>query len=147
MQKKINLSPVSIVGIIILVTCLALVRVFQEQLFYDPFLDYFKRVNFKEIPLPVYDNINLFLGLFSRYFINSALSLAIIHMCFKDSGILKTAGLLYALFFIGLVAVLFLVLSSENPNTLVLFYLRRFIIQPLFLILFVPAFYYQGKMK
>ncbi|MFY7758816.1 MAG: exosortase F system-associated membrane protein, partial [Flavobacterium stagni] len=28
-----------------------------------------------------------------------------------------------------------------------LFYLRRFLIQPLFLLLFVPAFYYQKRIK
>jgi exosortase F-associated protein len=34
---------------------------------------------------------------------------------------------------------------DEHPATFVVFYVRRFIIQPLFIILFIPAFYYQKR--
>ncbi|WP_374707786.1 exosortase F system-associated protein [Flavobacterium sp. J372] len=38
-----------------------------------------------------------------------------------------------------------IVVNTEKPNLLALFYIRRFLIQPLFLILFIPAFYYQRR--
>jgi exosortase F-associated protein len=143
MQRKIKLGSASIAGIILLV----LVRVFQEQLFYDPFLDFFKGENHEGKPLPPYDTLNLFLGLLFRYFLNSALSMGIIYLFFKDRAILKVSAILYLGFFILLTGIFFLILNASEPNTMILFYVRRFIIQPLFLILFVPAFYYQGKVK
>lgn len=147
MQENNNLTPASIFAILLLVIGLALVRVYQQELFYDPFLDFFKSENYKGQMLPPYDQLRLFLSLAFRYFINSVLSLSIIYYCFKDHGILKTAAFLYAALFVALIVALYIILSADNPNTLILFYVRRFIIQPLFLILFVPAFYYQGKMK
>jgi exosortase F-associated protein len=130
---------------IILFTLLLLVRVYQEQLFYDPFLNYFKGENYDGKPLPQYDAVQLGLNLLFRYTLNSLLSLGIIWLFFKDKSILKLSSLLYAGFFIILITAFYIVLSANEPNMLVLFYIRRFIIQPLFLILFIPAFYYQNK--
>jgi exosortase F-associated protein len=126
---------------------LVLVRLFQEQLFYDPFLHYFKGENYHGKPLPQYDNLRLGLSLFFRYGLNTLLSLGILWLVFKDKSILKLSGVLYGVFFIVLIAAFYIVLSADDPNMLVLFYIRRFIIQPLFLILFIPAFYYQNKAK
>jgi exosortase F-associated protein len=97
--------------------------------------------------LPQYDAVRLGLSLFFRYTLNAILSLGIIWLFFKDKGILKLSSLLYAGFFIILITAFYIVLSANEPNMLVLFYIRRFIIQPLFLILFIPAFYYQNKAK
>lgn len=144
MQKEQVLSKKSIAGIVLLLILLVLVRVFEEQLFYDPLLPFFKRQN---NILPEYNSIKLFFGLFFRYAINSVLSLAIIYLAFKDSAITRLSTILYAGFFIVLIAALFIALKADDPNLLLIFYIRRFIIQPLFLILFLPAFYYQKKMK
>jgi exosortase F-associated protein len=47
-------------------------------------------------------------------------------------------------FFVILSLVFFFLLEyTKTPDLLILFYIRRFLIQPLFLILFVPAFFYQ----
>ena len=35
---------------------------------------------------------------------------------------------------------------TKNPNFMILFYIRRFLIQPLLLVLFIPAFFYQKKL-
>lgn len=147
MQRKIRLGFVSIAGIIILVILLVLVRVFQEQLFYDPFLDFFKGENHEGKPLPAYNTVNLFLGLLFRYFVNAVLSMGIIYIFFKDRAVLKVSAILYLGLFILLAGLFFIILNATEPNTMILFYVRRFIIQPLFLMLFVPAFYYQGKVK
>ncbi|WP_256387090.1 exosortase F system-associated protein [Flavobacterium sp. 140616W15] len=34
-----------------------------------------------------------------------------------------------------------------NHNNLMLFYVRRFLIQPIFILLFIPGFYYQKLSK
>lgn len=145
MQKRLKISKPAIGGIIVLLLMVVLVRVYQEHLFYDPFLKFFRGQNSKNIPLPVYDSFRLGLGLFFRYGLNTVLSLGILWLLFRDYGILKLSAILYTVFFVVLIIAFFVVLKSNDPDLLLLFYIRRFIIQPLFLILFVPAFYYQNK--
>jgi len=134
-------------GIAILLILLVMVRLFQEQLFYDPFIRFFKETNYKAKALPQYDSLKLFLSLLFRYALNTMLSLAVIWLFFKDRGVLRLSAFLYAIFFVLLAGGLLLLLNMGDINTLLLFYLRRFLIQPLFLILFIPAFYYQRKVK
>lgn len=138
-------NKIRIAGILLLLLLLIVVRLFQEKLFYDPFLIFFRGNSYKGIPLPSYDSFQLILSLFFRYTINTVLSLAILWLFFKDSGVIKLSSIIYAVFFVVLAIAFFVVLQSDNVNLLVLFYIRRFLIQPLFLILFVPAFYYQRK--
>ncbi len=144
MQKKIKLSIAAIAAIVVLLILIVLVRVFQEQLFYDPFLAFFKAES-KELPL--YNNLKLFGGLAFRYLLNTVLSLGIIYLVFKDKAIVKLCIALYLLLFIVFIVVFFIVLNTDDINLLLLFYIRRFLIQPLFLILFLPAFYYQKKVR
>nr|WP_294936805.1 exosortase F system-associated protein [uncultured Flavobacterium sp.] len=133
------------IGVFLLVLLLACVRLFEKHLFYDPFLEFFKG-EFQNMQLPLYNTAQLFLGLLFRYFLNSGLSVAIIYIVFKDVQLVKVVSLLYAVFFVFLIAVFFWVLNfSEKPDYMVLFYVRRFLIQPIFLVLFLPAFYYQKK--
>jgi exosortase F-associated protein len=88
----------------------------------------------------------LFFGLVLRYFLNSSLSLAIIYVLFKDIEAVKFASILYLIFFTLLILALFLVLYFfGETNKMTLFYIRRFLIQPIFLLLFLPAFYYQKQ--
>ena len=143
MLKNVKLNSLSIAGIILLVALLVMVRIFQARLFYDPLLEFFRS---ERKVLPEYDSIRLFTGLALRYFMNSAISIGIIWLLFKDKAIIKLCGILYLAFFAVLITAFFMVAGTENPNQMFLFYIRRFLIQPLFLILFVPAFYYQKKM-
>ena len=143
MQKhKVNI--VSALAIAVLLVLLVCIRLFQERLFYDPLLDYFKR---SRTVLPQYDSVKLFVGLLFRYLLNTALSLGILWFCFKDKSILKLTACLYVVFFIVLAAIFFIALATDSPANMLLFYIRRFLIQPLLLILFVPAFYYQKHVK
>ncbi|OIQ21328.1 MAG: exosortase F system-associated protein [Flavobacterium sp. MedPE-SWcel] len=144
MEKQVKLNTVSIIGIVTLVVALVLVRVFQEYLFYDPLLSFFKK---ESKVLPEYDSLKLFFGLAFRYFLNAIISLAIIYLAFKDRAILKLCTILYSVLFVLLTGVLFIILNTDDVDLLLLFYVRRFLIQPLFLILFLPAFYYQKKVK
>ena len=144
MQKLLNYKK-EIFFSILLVFLLALIRTF-ESWFYDPFLDYFK-TDYANLPFPDYDAIKLGFSLFLRYALNSIVSLAIIQVLFKDFMLTKFASLLYLLFFIILIIAFFIILNlSAEANNLLLFYIRRFLIQPLFVLLFVPAFYYQNQL-
>jgi exosortase F-associated protein len=142
MQNK----PLKIVFLFLLVLLLACVRGLENQLFYDPFLDYFKD-NFETLRLPNFDGWQLFLGLFLRYSLNTILSLGIIYVIFREIELVKFAAILYVFFFAILILAFFsLIYFYEKPNNLLLFYIRRFIIQPIFLLLFVPGFYYQRRL-
>lgn len=145
MQNVLQITKSGLAGVIVLLVLLVSVRIFQEQLFYDPFLTFFRGENYRGRPLPEYDSVELFSGLLFRYVVNSVLSLAIIWLFFKDKAVIKLSAFLYAFFFAVLTIAFFLLLNSGNVNLMVLFYVRRFLIQPLFLILFIPAFYYQRK--
>lgn len=144
LQKLLN-HKVRIALAIILVLFLVLIRAYEDSLFYDPFLNYFK-ADYYNLPLPEIENVYLFFGLFFRYFLNTVLSLAIIYVLFKDIEAVKFASILYLVFFVILVVAFFFVLSFfGETNKMALFYIRRFLIQPIFLLLFLPAFYYQKQ--
>jgi exosortase F-associated protein len=123
------------------------IRGFENQLFYDPFLLYYKS-DYTFQPFPKVAYLKLFFGLFMRYTLNSILSLAIIYQLFREIDFIKFAGVLYFSFFVVLIIALYFTLTLEGDTTAFLFfYIRRFLIQPLFLLLFVPAFFYQNRIK
>ena len=145
LNEQTSKKNFAIVGVLII--ALILVRAFESKLFYDPFLEFFHGES-QNKPLPEYDSLKLFLGLFFRYLINSVITVSIIYLLFKEASIVKLSSILLVVFFVVLIVALFLILNfSTQPDYLFLFYIRRFLIQPLFLILFVPAFYYQRKVQ
>lgn len=133
--------------LVLLFLLLAAIRAYEDTLFYDPFLNYFKS-NYPVLPLPKTDNFQLLLGLFFRYSLNTILSLAMIYTLYKDLEMIQFASILYVVFFVTLVLGFFFVLFYfGETNKMALFYIRRFLIQPIFLLLFIPAFYYQKQKK
>jgi exosortase F-associated protein len=145
MLNKILQNKGDIFMSLFLVCLLATVRAFEDNLFYDPFLIYFKS-DYMDLPLPEFNVLLLFLGLLFRYILNTVLSLGIIYFLFKDKEMIKLASILYLIFFFILTGAFFFILHFyENQNNVLLFYVRRFLIQPLFLILFIPAFYFQKR--
>jgi exosortase F-associated protein len=144
LQKLLN-HKVRILLATLLVLLLVLIRAYEDVLFYDPFLNYFK-TDYYNLPLPEIDNVQLLFGLFLRYLLNTIVSLGIIYVLFKDIEAVKFASILYLVFFIILVVAFFFVFSFfGETNKMALFYIRRFLIQPIFLLLFLPAFYYQKQ--
>ena len=130
---------------LLLLSLLVAVRGFESQLFYDPFLAYFER-DYMKMPLPEFDGLKLFFGLSFRFFLNTILSLGILYSLFKDKEMISFVSILYLFLFVVLIVAFFCILYFfKNQENLLLFYVRRFLIQPLFLILFVPAFYYQKQ--
>ncbi len=147
MLKKLLHNKIKILLVIALVLLLATVRAFEDLLFYDPFSDYFKS-DYLNLPFPKYQPIPLFLSMTFRYAINAFFSLAIIQVLFKAWQLTRFATVLYIVFFVILIGIFVSLLSfSDSDNNFILFYVRRFLIQPIFLLLFVPAFYYQKLQK
>lgn len=142
LQKTLN-NKLRIVQLIILVVLLAMIRAFENELFYDPFLAFFKQ-DFTNLSLPKVDSFLLFLGLLFRYALNTALSLGVIYIIFQEVTMVKFALVLYCFFFlISTIAFFYIVLFTTENYNWILFYVRRFLIQPIFLLLFIAGFYYQ----
>jgi len=145
MQKKINSSK--IVWITILVILLICIRIFENQLFYDPFLNYFK-AEYTNLPLPKINVLKLFFNLGIRYYLNSVLSLGLLYLIFKESQMVKFSLLLFmVLGSILMISFFFTLNFFGEENKMTLFYIRRFLIQPIFILLFIPGFYYQKRSK
>lgn len=142
MRSKVKEHRFKILISIFIVLCFGLIRSFENQLFYDPFLVYFE-LDFKNVPFPEVSVFKLFLGLFLRFFLNTILSLSLIYTLFRDWEILKFSSFLYLFFMVILFVLFFVILKYFPDGSWLLFYVRRFIIQPIFVLLFVPAFYYQ----
>ena len=147
MLEKLLSNKIKVVLVVALVLLLAAVRAFEDSLFYDPFSGYFKN-DYLNLPFPEFDGVGLFFGMTFRYLLNALISLAIIYILFKDVKLTQFAFFLYVVFFIILISIFFLLITfSDQHHNFLLFYVRRFLIQPLFLLLFVPAFYYQKLQK
>ncbi|KDN55437.1 exosortase F system-associated membrane protein [Flavobacterium seoulense] len=128
-----------------LLFCFVLVRFYEDELFYDPFLNYF-RGDYNQMPLPEFDFSKLSLSLLFRYTVNMLISLGLIYVIFKDKMMVRFSIYIYIIAFFVLILSLFLVLHYYGAdNNFLVFYIRRFLIQPLFVILFIPAFYYQKR--
>ncbi|WP_435414455.1 exosortase F system-associated membrane protein [Polaribacter aestuariivivens] len=134
---------IKIILTIILVLLLFVIRAFSEELFYDPLIEYFKNdYLYSKIP-----NINiwhLMIDMLFRYILNSLVSLGIIWVLFERKDYLKFTGFFLMAAFTVLIIAFILLLRNQFENGYLLpFYIRRFIIHPLFLLLLLPAFYYQ----
>lgn len=135
-MKIINYFIISI-----FVIGLILIRVFEDQLFYDPFLSFFKHSN-APIPTPKYDFGTLFFHHLYRFLLNLICSTFIIHFLFLNKKQTKQSIFLYFLLFTP--SFLLYLYSIENHlslGNLFTFYLRRFVIQPVPLLILIPIYY------
>jgi exosortase F-associated protein len=128
--------------VILLFIVFVLVRAFQNSLFYDPFINYFKN-DYLHLPFPEIDTVKMILFLFLRYLINTIISLGIIYLLFQKK-FLKFSVKFYSVAFLVLILLFFIALQFPK-NHLFIFYIRRFLIQPLFILILLPAFYFQVK--
>jgi len=134
-----------IVVLVFLASSLVLIRMFENELFYDPLLSFFKS-DYSNNPLPEMDSLKLLGNIAFRFLLNTLVSLGIIWMVFKDKGILKLSAFLFGILFCFLMIVFcYLLFYSNSGSFLPLFYVRRFLIQPILLLVFLPAFYFQKK--
>lgn len=132
--------------LIILFLGLVMVRAFEDVLFYDPYLTFFEN-DYLYMDSPRREVLKLVLYTSLRYILNTFLSLGILYVIFKDKSIIKFSVLVYALAYILLlIPFLYFVIHHEQDDYYLFFNIRRFLIQPIGLILLLPAFYYY-KMK
>ena len=137
-------KTLKIVLFVLLALGLVLVRMFEDFLFYDPLASFFKTDHTTEA-LPEFETAKLLLHTAFRFLINTVVSLAVLWVAFRNGEVVKLSLLLYAIAFILLIGMFWYFLcASEAGNHMALFYVRRFLIQPLFLLVLLPAFYFKN---
>jgi exosortase F-associated protein len=122
-----------------------MVRVFQGELFYDPFIAFFK-TDYHINTLPDYNLTKLICYLILRYAINSIISLGVIYALFQKMQFIRLASILYLGAFLILIVLFLILLLNLDSNWYYLFFnVRRFLIHPVLLILFTAAFFSNDK--
>lgn len=131
--------------IALFVVALVLMRTLESSIFYDPLLSFFKTVHLVQ-SLPDFNFWKLIGFTSLRFWVNSILSLGILWLVFNDREMVKVSVLVYVLFYLVCIVLFgFLLQHSTKEDFLFLFYVRRFLIQPLVLLLLLPAFYFFRK--
>lgn len=121
---------------------LILVRAFENYLFYDPLIGYFQN-DYLYKQAPELNSWKLVLNLLYRYLINTIISLVIIYAVYRNFTYVKLSAKIYVVAFCVLILAFGFLLNTSFENGYLLpFYLRRFLIHPLLLLVFLPAFYY-----
>lgn len=134
MSKWIRYSLIAL-----LIVLLVLVRRYESVLFYDPFLKYFHGHLGKTF-YPEYDLIKVIISVCFRYIINAAISLGIIWLIYNNKGFVKFSLLVLLTFFVALLPLyIYLVQHYFELGNNFGFYVRRFLIQPVLLLILVPA--------
>ncbi|WP_242130604.1 exosortase F system-associated membrane protein [Aestuariivivens marinum] len=121
---------------------LILIRVFENELFYDPYLVFFQNdYLYIDNPRREVFKLTVFTGL--RYGLNSIISIIILYVAFKDKNVIKFSVMIYVLAFVILIFIyLYFVVNPKQEDYYMFFNVRRFLIQPIVLLLLLPAFYY-----
>lgn len=134
---------IKIILVLILILLLFLVRSFSEELFYDPLIQYFKN-DYLYTKMPEIHIWHLIIDMLYRYILISTITITIIWVLFERKDYVKFTGFfLMTAFMFLIIAFVFLIRDEFESGYLLPFYIRRFIIHPLFLLILLPAFYFQ----
>ena len=98
--------------IAVLFILLILVRAFASNLFYDPFIDYFKN-DYLHQKIPEFNTFKLFLNITFRFVLNTLISLGIIYLFFINKEYLKFTIQFYSIAFVILSVLFFILLKTE----------------------------------
>jgi exosortase F-associated protein len=135
-------KPITYILIFLLFGLLVLIRAFEHELFYDPYLLFFQS-DYLQMDFPNREILKLTLYTSLRYVLNTFISLGIIYLFFKDKSIVKFSIVIYSMAYVVLIVFfLYFVIHPRQEDYYLFFNFRRFLIQPIFLMLLVPAFYY-----
>jgi len=136
---------VRIVITVVLFGLLFLIRAYETELFYDPLIVYFQN-DYLYKPIPEIDTWKLTVDLLFRYSLNSLVTIGIIYMIFKKKKYVKFAGFMLMVSFMIMIVIFSLLLRTQfESGYLFPFYIRRFIVHPIFLLILLPAFYYYRR--
>ena len=139
-------TPIKLITLLVLFGSLILIRVFENELFYDPYLQFFKS-DYLSIDSPRREIFKLTLFTTLRYILNAAISLGILYVFFKDKSIVRFSVYFYTIaYLVLLIPFLYFVFHHQQEDYYMFFNIRRFLSQPIFFFFLIPAFYYQ-KLK
>ena len=137
-----NVLKYILVGILLLL--LVLIRAFEDVLFYDPYLTFFEN-DYLYLDSPRREIAKLVLNTTMRFALNTLIPLGILFLIFKDKSIIEFSVLIYvAAYVLLLIPFLYFVINPKQEDYYMFFNIRRFLIQPLLLIILLPALYYQN---
>lgn len=129
--------------VLVAVAGLIAVRMVEGTLFYDPFQFYFHEAN-KDAVFPNFIWSRLILGHFFRFGLNLLFSVLIVQLIFsKLKWTIQAGVMMVAVFLIALPIYLYCISTHFEIGYLFSFYMRRFVIQPIILLLIIPLFYYR----
>lgn len=121
------------------------VRMVETELFYDPFLNFFHEAN-KQLALPEFMWTRLIAHHVFRFALNLLFSGIILQALFRSwKWTLQGLILMALVFAITLPIYLYTLHTKLEIGYLFSFYMRRFVIQPVILLLLIPLFYYRKK--
>lgn len=139
-------KPLQYILVFGLFVLLVLIRFFEDNLFYDPYLAFFQN-DYLYIDSPRREVFKLTVFTSLRYWLNTIISLSVLKVVFKDNSVVKLSAFLYGIaFFVLIILFLYFVLNPKQEEYYLFFSIRRFLIHPIFLIIILPAFYYH-KLK
>ncbi|WP_299363978.1 exosortase F system-associated protein [Winogradskyella sp.] len=128
--------------VFLLILVLAAIRGFEDYLFYDPYLTFFEN-DYLYIDNPRREVVKLIFFTSLRFLLNTLASLGILYLIFNDKIMIKFSVLLYGIAYVLLlIPFLYFVINPRQEDYYLFFNVRRFLIQPIGLILLLPAFYY-----
>jgi len=128
--------------VFILILVLMAIRGFEDVLFYDPYLTFFEN-DYLYIDKPRREVAKLVLFTSLRYLLNTMVSLGILYLIYNDKIMIKFSVVLYGLAYVLLlIPFSYFVINPRQEDYYLFFNVRRFLIQPIGLILLLPAFYY-----
>jgi len=129
----------------ILIIFLVLIRLFEQKWFNDGLIVFFHHDYLTE-KLPSVSLKNIILTDSIRYWLNAFISVMILNIFFSQKDLNKFLGFIYAgTYLVLLVLFIYFLKHYEAGKYLGLFYVRRFLIQPLLLFILLPALLYQQK--
>jgi exosortase F-associated protein len=124
---------------------LVIVYVFQSQLFYDPFINYLYNPLKPEVPEHI--GWKFILSKALRYLLNDGFALLVIWGLFKKKKYIRFAVLIFFIGFLVLLPIyLFLALNYYIETQSFLNHLHRLVLNPVLMMLLIPAFYYQQSL-
>ena len=139
------MKPLRILLVIFGIFGLIGVRMVEESLFYDPFLNYFHAAD-KNAQFPDFEWAKLIINYIFRFSLNLILSAFVVHLVFKNKEwTMQAVVLMLLVFAITFPIYLYCIYTRFEVGYLFSFYMRRFVIQPLILLLIIPLFYYRKQ--
>lgn len=135
--------------IIVIIAILGLIgiRAVEDKIFYDPFLEYFHEAN-KKADFPDFEWGKLIINYIFRFLLNVIFSVIAVHFIFKRKvWTIQAAILMILVFAVTFPIYLYCISTKFEIGYLFSFYMRRFVIQPLVLLLIIPMFYYRQKLE